>query len=107
MIAMGLDKTHATPGNNEYNTYITSASSPFGIFVPTYINNYNNGKKTIMSWTNDDPRRQDKRDTKHTGDLIYPLLRSKQLGYNVAGKIDEALVVYQKHLDEIWFKSSK
>lgn len=68
-----------------------------------YMNKYGGSKYTIKYWY--DGQKHDY-DTEHAGDLIYALLRSKQLGYNTGGVIDKWLEHYQKHLDTVWFPTS-
>lgn len=108
VIAMGLDKTHATPGDNEYATYINSTFGPytesaFGTFFPTFIQMEADGVRKVPWWTNNDSRFQNKADSSHAGDIMYAILRAKQLGYDPGGLIDETLAVYERLLNEKMF----
>jgi hypothetical protein len=64
-----------------------------------------NGNRTFP-WYTDNSSTSSIADTSHTGDIIYAVLRGKQLGYDFAGLIDEFIAAYESHLNYNWFKTS-
>lgn len=106
---MGLDKAQAAgiiPATDQYASYVTSPTRVLGIFFPNYFNKFGTGSYNISYWTNGNFRGERSTDTSHATDFIYAILRSKQLGYNAGGRIDEFLTFYQAHLDAVWFPTS-
>ena len=108
LIAMGLDQTHATPGNNEYNDFLTSTTGPnevsaYGQLFPSMIRMENAGQRYFPGNTDGSGPVDD---TSHIGDTMYAILRAKQLGYDPDGYMDQFLGVYKRLLNDKMFPTS-
>jgi hypothetical protein len=109
LIAMCLDQQDPSPGSNKYSTYINSSSAPFGAFFVAFplMDNADASELFIPKWTdNSGSIGIQPTDTSHSGDLMYPVMRGDQLGYNPSGNMQSVLDSYEKLLNTKMFVTS-
>ncbi len=105
VVALALDYTHATPGNNEYHEWLTSPSSSVGMTMATYIKLIKAGDYRWPAWDNDGSDYAS--DTSHISDALFPFLFGRVVGFEFSGSDDVFFACLEKHFNHNWFKDSK
>ena len=108
LIALALDKAQAAgliTSSTQYRTWIESTTDNLGKYMSNYLNKYGGSTYKVEYWVGGGGSTS-QMDTEHWSDLVYPILRCLEQGYNVGGRGSEFIPFFKGHLDTVVFPNS-